>query len=203
MKPEEIIDEIPEDVRKALADVMSVYGEADGEQCRGTLHDLYAAIRKRPATVVIPRAEIPAPLTEVPESGVVWVPYMAPRTCVLQWAGKLAQEAMDNGLAYATKEDAQRALDAMMAREPVEAETETDPFDIIPWAYLDPRWKWAAMDEDGVWYAYECIPALGSDRVDSETVNCWDSETGGWQDLVIRGAPVHWTETKVRRPEGV
>jgi hypothetical protein len=193
MKPEEIIDEIPENVREALASVFS-------KPCVGDeLKRLFLAVRKRPATVIIPRAEIPAPLTEVLASGAVWAPYVAICARVVRWTGKLAQKAVDNGIAYATAADAQRALDAMMAREPVKEEAKADDLsDLIPWADLDPRWQWAAMDEDGCWYVYEREPEANSTQA-------WlVGEDGDCRDLPIPdGAPVPWTETKVRRPEGV
>jgi hypothetical protein len=188
MKPEEIRDDIPADVREAL-----VEAEHYGLIQSGALLEI---IRKRPATVILPRAEIPAPLTEVPESGEVWTVYIGPGAAhVTSIAGDIAAAAVGNGRAYATKEDAQRALDAMMARESVEKEPKADDLSSrIPWAYLDPRWQWAAMDENGSWFAYEDEP---SERPDEWT-------GGGCKELPIpEGAPVHWTETKVRRPEGV
>jgi hypothetical protein len=193
MKPEEIRDDIPEDVREALASIIAGLPCAPGS----VLAQIQDAIRKRPATVIIPRAEIPAPLTEVPESGEVWVlivdPYMQQPSKV---SGDTAAQAVENRIAYATEADAQRALDAMMAREPVEAEAKADGLSgLIPWADLDPVWKWAAMDSDGFWYVYEKEP-----KAEGES---WGSSGDSTVLPIPDGAPVPWTETKVRRPEGV
>jgi hypothetical protein len=197
MKPEEIRDDIPEDVREALAEFWSEY-ETD---LAADTRKLRAVTRKRPRTVVIPRAEIPAPLTEVPESGCVWVPQVPgyAKAGPFRCGGPDARRAVDNDIAYATEADAQRALDAMMAREPVKEEAKADSLsDFIPWAYLDPEWQWAAMDDDGCWYVYEREPEANS-------AQAWlVGEDGDCRDLPIPdGAPVYWTETKVRRPEGV
>jgi hypothetical protein len=188
MKPEEIRDDIPADVREALAKVVRTYGGA-------ATNKLCDVIRKRPATVILPRAEIPAPLSEVPESGVVWALYIGVDARITRWRGRIAQKAASNGIAYATEEDAQAVIDAMMAREPVEEETKADDLSsLIPWAYLDPKWQWAAMDASEKWFVYEDAP--------SEQTDEWTAEE--WGRLPIpNGAPVHWTETRVRRPEGV
>ncbi|MEE4301757.1 MAG: hypothetical protein V2J24_20130 [Pseudomonadales bacterium] len=123
MTPDELRDDIPADVREALAELANTYGGMHLGEARDRIT---ALIRKRPATVVIPRAEIPAPLEEVPESGVVWVPRIAPDVGIARWVGRLAQEAVAHDIAYGTEADARRALDAMMAREPVEEEPKAD-----------------------------------------------------------------------------
>ena len=71
-----------------------------------------------PRVCVIPEAAIPAPLTEVPESGAVWT------VCIVGYEGfapalvgkDAAAFAVTHGLAFATKKDANAALDAMLAR---------------------------------------------------------------------------------------
>jgi hypothetical protein len=173
MTHDEIRDDIPADVREALASIMA------GLPCAqdSVLQQIQDVIRKRPATLwVLMPGRDGGPLFEME----------ADAGCAVR--------ALERGFAWATEADAQRALDAMMAREPEGVEQPDSLSDLIPWAYLDPRWTWAAMDECGEWYAYEWEPV--------EDISTW---TGGDCCLlpIPEGAPAHWTKTKVRQPEGV
>lgn len=117
MKPEDMRDDIPEDVREALSKFIS-----DGHGASVfALRELGFAVRAKPRTVVIPRAEIPAPLTEMPESGVVWVvdlthPDCVRRVCAKSFPGTVMR-VVENDLAWATREDALAAFKAFTAWE--------------------------------------------------------------------------------------
>ena len=73
-----------------------------------------------PRRCVIPEAVIPAPLTEVPESGGVWVVVIVGYEMLalgsVKVSGPEAVIAVKRGLAYAAKEDADAAAAAMLAR---------------------------------------------------------------------------------------
>ena len=74
-----------------------------------------------PRVCVIPEATVPAPLTEVPESGAVWVVdirahYRDGRSVAYTLnKGSGAEQAVENRLAYASKEDAKAANAVMLA----------------------------------------------------------------------------------------
>lgn len=125
----ELIDDLntPE-VREALARVLATpippSTWADG-MCEAVLALASTALHRRPKQVRIPEAVIPAPLTEVPESGEVWVVRIMPwamgsaRLSPLLVTGDDALRAVKYGLAYATGAHAEQATAAMLAREEV------------------------------------------------------------------------------------
>ena len=75
-----------------------------------------------PRVCVIPEATVPVPLTEVPESGEVWVVdirahYRDGRSVAYTLnKGSGAEQAVENRLAFSSKEDADAVAAAMLAR---------------------------------------------------------------------------------------
>lgn len=141
MNPDEMIEDLntPE-VREALADLMRYdLDRACDSFLMNTIKDVRSAIRAKPATVKMPAAEIPAPLTDVPESGEVWsiCPYSAEKAKgVVRLGGALARRAIAIGMAWDTKDKAVAALDAFTAREPASRPgddwTPHTPGDLMP-----------------------------------------------------------------------
>jgi len=157
MNIDEIRDDIPADVREALVELVNTYGGTHLGEARDRIA---ALIRKQPRTEVIPRAVVPAPLTEMPESGSVWTFEIGPRNSTTLVPSALgASTAVRYGRAYATQADAQAVLDAVLARE-------------------------AAVDRTEECYTYTGDP------------KCYGLPTSD-------GAPAHWTETHLKRPESV
>jgi hypothetical protein len=81
-------------------------------------------VRRKPRKLYIPRAEVPAPLTEAPEIGTeCWVPRIDPLfpemlTYDICWLGTPNQLAwLERGFIYATEDAARNASLAMLARE--------------------------------------------------------------------------------------
>ena len=73
-----------------------------------------------PRVCVIPEAVVPAPLTEVPKSGEVWTVCIVGYEATAFGSARVCKDeaafAVTHGLAFATKKDADAALDAMLAR---------------------------------------------------------------------------------------
>lgn len=117
MKFEDMDPEIPLRVREALAAAMR------GLPCypNSTLERIQAAIRAKPKTVRMPAADIPAPLTEVPNPGQpIWmIDAAASESGVsnVTHCGTYAERAIALGLAWDTREKAEAALAAFTARE--------------------------------------------------------------------------------------
>lgn len=69
----------------------------------------------------------------------------------------------------------------------------------LPWAALDARWKWAARDESGNVWIYDERPVTGTALWKSGCL-CLEV-TGLFSDFDPGNKP--WSESLIRRPEGV
>jgi len=111
MRPEEMRDDIPADVRSALARAM--HGPGAWVNLQAELRD---TLRSKPRTVHLPAADLPAPLEEVPEKGEVWtVSHAAIGVACLGSESSNAKHAVEFGLAFATLEDAEAWLAHMQS----------------------------------------------------------------------------------------
>ena len=107
MKPEEMRDDIPMDLREALAAVLKGQSLTEYEQSRDRLRD---ALRPKPRTVHLCEADLPAPLEEVPEDRVVWSIDALDLGGVRRIYGEAQYRAIALCLAFATQEDAEAWL---------------------------------------------------------------------------------------------
>ena len=105
MKPEEMRDDIPEDVREALARAMHGPGAWVNLQA-----ELRNTIRPKPRTVRLPAADLPAPLKEVPEDGWAWVLAQDMPGGIRKATGSALKSAISHGSAWATEADAEAWL---------------------------------------------------------------------------------------------
>lgn len=69
----------------------------------------------------------------------------------------------------------------------------------LPWAALDARWQWAARDETGSVWVYAELPNLGA-SIWKSGHSCLEI-TGLFSDFDPGNKP--WSESLIRRPEGV
>jgi hypothetical protein len=164
MKPEEMRDDIPKDVREALAAMFRQntvwFGEAE---------KVMQTIRAKPKTVRLPAADLPRPLEEMPESGGVWTVEPAHPWGVrdLNRGGESARVAIDRGLAWATRKEAEQWLAHLKSWKnprPGDDWTPHTPGDPMPCdgeAFVDVRFR------DG-------------DVVLSKTADCYD-----WSALLV------------------
>lgn len=67
------------------------------------------------------------------------------------------------------------------------------------WAAIDKKWKWAAMDKDGVIYFYKDEPCIFGDN------NFWSTGDDIYHEsiLAINTDGIDWRKSLTRRPEGV
>jgi hypothetical protein len=108
MKPEEMRDDIPMDVREALAAIVRDLPCAPDS----VLGQIKSALRAKPRTVKLPAADLPAPLEEVPEDGQVWCLDSTYPGALIFWPAthRHSLQAVYNGLAFATREEAEAWL---------------------------------------------------------------------------------------------
>jgi hypothetical protein len=115
MKPEEMRDDIPMDVREALIAVLKGQSLTEYEQSRDRLRD---ALRPKPRTVHLCEADLPAPLEEVPEDRVVWSIDALDLGGVRRVYGEAQYRAIALCLAFATQEDAEAWLAHLQSWRP-------------------------------------------------------------------------------------
>lgn len=67
----------------------------------------------------------------------------------------------------------------------------------LPWHLILPQYKWAAMDEDGSWYAF-----MGKPEVDADYLDKWVNKTLNYAQLIliIDHQGLDWKDTLTKRP---
>lgn len=70
---------------------------------------------------------------------------------------------------------------------------------VIPWEHIKPEYKWAAMDESGEIYIFDCRPSPDADQ----WVPSGDKAIMVNGVLNINTTGIDWRESLTARPEGV
>lgn len=70
---------------------------------------------------------------------------------------------------------------------------------IIPWEYIKPEYKWAAMDKDGIIWIYGEEPLCFEDHWSCTGHEC---QQNSLQGINIDTTDIDWKESLVKRPDG-
>ncbi len=71
----------------------------------------------------------------------------------------------------------------------------------IDWEKIPSQFQWAAMDlDDSIWYAYICEPIC---RVNYSIWMCSQGALDDFTPIKKEPSDKHWTETLIKRPDGL